>query len=420
MRALYLLSLAQKSAWSRRGTLALVTLSIALSTALLLGVERIRSQVKESFVQTISGTDLIVGARGGDIQLMLYAVFHLGSATNNMSYKSAQAIDAMSETAWTIPISLGDSHKGYPVVATTKEFFDRYKFRVDRRADFALGRPFDGIFEVVLGAKVANNLKLGVDSTIVLSHGSGSGRLLDHGDKPFTVVGVLAPTGTTLDRSLFISLEAMEAIHIDWQGGAPIAGLRIAAEHVTKFNLEPKSITALLVGLKKRSGVFAFQRAINEYQGEPLLGVMPGVAMDRLWQTIGIGEKALLFVSLLVTVTGLFGLASAILAGLGERRRELAVLRSAGAKAADIVVLLLFESVLLVTIGAALGAAALAVSIWIFAPMLESNYGIALYLSPPSVLEWALLGAITLAGLITGLIPAIRAYRISLADGLRV
>jgi putative ABC transport system permease protein len=420
IRFCYLLLLAGKSAWNRRGTLLLVVFAIALSTTLLLGIEKVRTQIRESFVQAVSGTDLVIGARGGGIQLMLYAVFHLGGATNNMGWRNAQEIAKRPEVAWAVPISLGDSHKGYPVVATTADFFTHYRFRGEKELALAQGKQPESLFDVIAGAEAAKNLGYAVGQKLVLSHGSSGTRLADHTDKPFSVSGVLAPTGTPVDRSFYISLAAMEAIHLDWQGGAPMPGLRITPEQVTKFDLEPKSITALLVGLKKRSQVFAFQRMINEWKGEPLTGVMPGVAMSQIWSVLNTGEQALLFVSALVTVAGLAGLAAAILAGLGERRRELAILRSAGAKPLDVLVLLSCEGFLLVTAGAACGVLALVLLITALGPTLADMYGISIYLSPPASEEWLLLGGICLAGLLASLIPALRAYRMSLSDGLTV
>jgi putative ABC transport system permease protein len=417
-RFFYLASLARKSAWNRRGTLALVVLCIALSTLLLLGIERIRGQIRENFVQAVSGVDLVAGARGGGIQLMLYAVFHLGGATNNMGWESAQRIAAHRDVAWTIPLSLGDSHKGHPVVATVPDFFDHYRFRGGERVEFAEGRAFDALFDVVIGAEVARKLGYRLGSPLVLSHGNSEMMLAEHDDKPFAVTGILAPTGTPVDRALYISLAAMEAIHLDWQGGVPIPGFRVRADQAGKFDLTPKSITALLVGLKSRSRVFALQREIGAWKEEALMGVMPGVAMDDLWRMLDTGERALLLVSALVTLTGLAGLASAILAGLGERRRELAILRSAGARPLDILFLLACEGVLLVSAGIALGLVCLIFLFLGIGPMLAGRYGIVLYFSWPGREEWLLLGGIVAAGFLTSLVPAWRAYRISLSDGL--
>jgi putative ABC transport system permease protein len=414
----YLLTLARKSAWNRRGTLILVVLSIALSTALLLGIERVRKQVRESFLQAVSGVDLIVGARGGEIQLMLYAVFHLGGATNNMGWDSAGRIAARPDVAWTIPLSLGDSHNGYPVVATTPDFLSRYRFRGDRELKLARGHWVQDLFDVTVGAEVGRRLGYVPGRKIVLSHGDSSALLAQHDDKPFTISGVLAPTGTPVDRSLYISLEAMEAIHLDWQGGTPVRGLTISPDQARKFNLEPKSITALLVGLKNRSRVFAVRQDIRNWKEEALTGVMPGVAMDQIWRMVSAGEQLLFLVSGLVTLTGLAGLVSAILAGLGERRRELAILRSAGARPLDILTLLLCEGFLLLCAGMAGGALLLVLLLLVLGPLLAGGYGIFLHLSPPESVEWLLLCGIAAAGLLSSLIPALRAYRMSLSDGL--
>ena len=417
-RCKFLLALACSSAWNRKTTLSLVVFSVALSTTLLLGMERVRTQVRDNFVQAVSGTDLVVGARGSELQLLLYAVFHLGKASNNMGWESAQRIAARNDVAWTIPVSLGDSHKGFAVVGTTTDFFTRYQYRRHAALQFVQGQPFEGIFDVVLGAEVAAKERYKLGDRVLLSHGTGDSRLSLHADKPFAVCGILAPTGTPVDRALLISLAAMEAIHIDWQGGAPMPGFHVRPDQVSKFNLTPKTVTAVLVGLKNRARVFAAQREINADQQESLMGVMPGVALDQLWGLLRTGENALRVLSWLVTVAGLAGLVATILAGLGERRRELAVLRAAGASPQDIVALLALESLLLVLAGTLAGAVLAAVLLAVFSPLLASGYGLNLALSWPTATEWQLLGAINAAGFVAGLIPAWRAYRISLADGL--
>lgn len=417
-RFAYLFLLACKSAWNRRDTLLLVVFSIAISVTLLLGIERIRTQLKDSFVQAVSGTDLVVGSRGGDIQLMLYAIFHLGGATNNMGWESAKSIAQRPEVAWTIPISLGDSHKGYPVVATSDDFFEYYRFRGGKSIEIAEGDKFNGVFDVVLGSETAKSLDYYLGEKLVLSHGNNEGRLTDHNDKPFTVVGILAPTGTPVDRSLYINLAGMEAIHLNWQAGVPIPGLTITPEQATRFNLEPKSITALLVGLKNRSQIFAMQREINGWKDEPLMGVMPGIAMDQIWRMVNMGEQALFLVSILVTITGLAGLVSAILAGLNERRRELAILRSTGSKPIDILTLLSLEGFVLTVVGAVFGLIVLNVGIFLLGPVLANKYGVMINASMPTTSELSILGAVCLAGLFASLIPAFRAYYISLSDGL--
>jgi putative ABC transport system permease protein len=392
-------------------------LSISLSTILLVGIERIRLQVRAGFVEAISGTDLVVGARGSPIQLVLYAVFHMGGATNNMSIESFQEISARPEVSWTIPLSMGDSHRGYPVVATNEDFFIHFRYRKDTKLEMTSGREFKDIFEVVLGSEVASRLGYSENDSIVLTHG-GDSRGIDHSDKPFTVVGILKATGSPVDRSLYINLESMEAIHVDWRGGAPIRGFAVAKDQVRKFNLEPKAITAMLVGLKNRRAVFKLQRDIQSSKTEALSAVLPGVALDQLWGMIGGWEKILVLVSLLVTFTGLAGLSSTILAGLGERRRELAILRSTGASPMDIVLIMAIEGFLLTVCGIITGLVILSALIVIFAPYLLNAYGIVLYLSFPGKMECLIILGITVLGVLTSLIPAVRAYFLSLTDGL--
>jgi putative ABC transport system permease protein len=420
-----LLQIAARSAWNRRGTLALVMLSIALATALLLGLERLRSDIRSSFTQSVSGTDLIVGARTGPVQLMLYAVFRVGGATNNISMDSVRAVAAHRAVAWTVPITLGDSHRGHPVLGTTPEYFTQFAYGDRQPLVLAQGRGFagtlDGLYEAVLGAEVADRLGYRLGQRITLSHGmvAGPGELAaDHADKPFTVVGVLARTGTPVDRTVHVSLQAIEAIHLDWAGGAPLPGLTIAPEVARKFDLEPKQVTAVLVGLRNRVAVFNVQSFVADHEAEPLLAVLPGVALDELWAVVGLGERALLAISGLVALVSLASLVAVVLAGLNERRRELAVLRAVGAGPRHVLVLLATEGALVTLAGALLGAAAAALAVLAAGPWVQERFGIALQATAPTPEQWALFGAVLLAGMLASLVPGWRAYRLSLADGL--
>jgi putative ABC transport system permease protein len=418
----HLIALAARSAWNRRAALSLTVLAIALSVLMLLGVERLRQQVRDSFEQSVSGADLIVGARGSPLQLMLYSVFRIGEATHNMAWHSVQALAANPAVAWVIPLSLGDSHRGYPVLATSPDYFKHFRYGDRRTLRLAEGRPFadgtEGVFDAVLGAEVAAALGYRLDSRIALSHGAGETGLADHADKPFRVVGILARTGTPVDNTVHIGLPGMEAIHLDWQGGAPIPGLRIPAGYVQKFDLTPKTVTAAILGLESRAAVFAVQRAVNDYRAEPLMAVLPGVALSQLWQVVGYGEKTLLAVSALVVVVGLAGLVAVILAGLNERRRELAILRSVGARPRDILILLTFEGVGLTALGALAGLALLTGLSFVAGPVIEARWGVSLTAAAVSASELRLLAGVVGVGLLASLLPAWRAYRLSLADGL--
>ena len=417
-----LLSIAWRSGWNRRATLALVAFSIGLSTFLLLGFERLRGDIRDSFSQSVSGTDLIVGARTGSVQLMLYSIFHLGGATNNIRMDSVYSLEQNRDVAWVVPLSLGDSHRGFPVLATTPEFFTRFQYGYRQHLALASGRLFDGsldgLYDTVIGAEVADALDYRLGQHITLSHGAGGPGGIEHADKPFTIAGILKRTGTPVDRTVHISLGAMEAIHLDWVGGAPMPGVSIPATMARKFDLAPKQVTAALVGLRSRSAVFKVQRFVAEYPQEALMAVLPGVALDQLWDVVGVGEKALLALSALVAVVSFAGLIAVILAGLNERPRELAVLRAVGAGPRQVLLLLLVEGTLVAVLGVAFGAALVAATTFGLGPWIQSRYGILLAASAPSSAEWQLTLEIVGAGVVASLIPAWRAYRLSLVDGL--
>ena len=417
-----LLHIASRSAWNRRGTLGLVMLSIALATALLLSLERLRADIRSSFTMAVSGTDLVVGPRSSSVQLMLYAVFHVGGATHNMSMDSVRAVQQHRAVAWTVPLSLGDSHRGRPVLGTTPDYFERFAYGDRQPLVLAQGRAFagtlDGLYEAVIGAELADALGYRLGQRITLAHG-GSGALApEHANKPFTVVGVLARTGTPVDRTVHVSLQALQAIHLDWAGGAPLPGLVIAPEHARKFDLEPKQVSAALVGLKNRVAVFNVQRFVSEYEGEALMAVLPGVALDELWAVLGPGEQALMAISTLVAVVSLISLVAVVLAGLNERRRELAVLRAVGAGPRHVLLLLATEGALVTLGGALLGALAAALAVLLAGPWLQQRLGITLLAEAPTAAQWGLLAAVLAAGMLASLVPGWRAYRLSLADGL--
>ncbi len=412
-----LLRLALKSLLSRAVTVSLTVFAIALSVALFLGVEKLRTGAKASFADTISGTDLIVGARSGGVQLLLYSVFRVGNATNNVTWKSYQDIASRSEVNWIVPLSLGDSHKGFRVLGTSPEFFERYKYRGGRSVTFTQGAAFDDLFDAVVGADVAAALGYDLQDSIVVSHGVAS--FTDHDDKPFRVSGILEKTGTPVDRTVFVSLEAIEAIHIDWKGGGRSQNT-ISADEVREMQLTPEAVTAAMVGTTSRLKIFGLQRWINEYPEEPLLAILPGVALSELWSLIGVAESALIAVSVMVVITALLGMAAMIFSGLNERRREMALLRAIGARPWTILLLLTTEAALMSLTAVTLGIGLLYTGLWLARARIDAAFGLYLEITAPSPREWVVLAAVILAGIAVSLLPAIRAYFLSLADGMHV
>ncbi len=413
--------LALKSLRNRKFTTLLTVATIALSVTLLLGVERIRKEARASFANTISGTDLIVGGRTGPVQLLLYSVFRIGYATNNISWQSYEEIARNPNVKWSIPISLGDSHQGYRVMGTSDEYFKYFRFAGGRKLELAEGSIFKGVYDAVLGADVAKTLGYRLDDPIIIAHGAGKVSFIKHDDKPFKVVGILKKTGTPVDQTVHARLEGIEAIHIDWKDGAPpLPGQSITAERVLKMDLSPKSITAFFLGLKSKIAAFGVQRYINEYPEEPLLAILPGVALQELWDLIGIAENALLIVSGAVVAVGLSGMLIALMTSLNERRREMAILRSVGARPLHVFSLIVGESGLLTFMGVAIGIGLLYGLLIIGQSLILTRFGIFIAISPISLYEFLLILIICLAGIVIGLIPGYRIYRYSLADGMTI
>ena len=413
------LSLAWKSARNRKVTAILTVLTVAISVILLLGVERIRTEAKSSFANTISGTDLIVGGRSGQVNLLLYSVFRIGNATNNIDWKSYQEFSQHRSVEWAIPISLGDSHKGFRVMGTNHSYFEHYRYGQKRNLAFQQGKPFNGLFDAVIGADVAKSLNYQLGSEMVIAHGISDVGFSRHENTPFRVVGILAPTGTPVDKTVHVSLDAIEAIHVGWESGANL-GNNPTAEQLAAMDFHPQQITAMLLGLKSKIQTFALQRQINTYPKEPLSAILPGVALHELWGMMSVAEQALMAVSVFVVFAGLLGMLSSLLTSLQERRREMAILRAMGARPRHVFALLILEASALTFIGIIFGTLSLYALLAIAAPIIQQTYGINLSMMTLSHYEVMLLAMVQGAGTVIGFIPALRAYQQSLSDGMTI
>ena len=409
-----------KSVQNRKLTSLLCVASIALSVALLLGVERIKNGARDGFTNTISQTDLIVGAKGGPLQLVLYTVFRIGSPTNNIRFSSYTKIKSLPEVDWTIPISLGDAYRGYRVVGTDENFFKHYRYRRNQKIEVLNGKIPIGIFDVVLGYEVAQKFQHKTSDSIILSHGISEKSFMDHSVTPFKVVGILNPTATPIDRSIFITLEGMEAMHIGWDKGVPGKNSTVTPENLKKENIHIGQITSFLLKTKNRIQTLKLQRTIDSFPEDPLMAVIPGLALHQLWKTLSYIENILYLISLCVLAVGLISVIVSLYTSLNERRREIAIFRALGAGAGKVVSLLLVESSLIVLVGTLIGTALLYLCLFMVRPYLESNFSLYLPIQFLSSTELIYLGSILLGGITAGFIPAIKAYRNSLQDGLTI
>ncbi|QLE10377.1 ABC transporter permease [Pseudoalteromonas shioyasakiensis] len=424
-----LVKLAVKSLLNRKASALLTLFTIAISVMLLMSIERVRVDAKSSFSNTISGTDLIVGARTGDIQLLLSSVFRIGHANNGVSWKSYQYITEQRGVKWAIPMSLGDSHKGLAVLGTSKDYFEHYRFAKKQQLSFSQGHAFNHLFEVVLGAEVANTLGYQLGDEVVIAHGMGNTSFHNHDDNPFKVVGILKPTGTPVDKTLHIPLAAIDVIHGSHSHQHEPA-LTATDDHDHDHDHDhhddvdlvgtPKQITAFLLGFDSPLYTLQVRRNINQYKDEALLAIMPGVTLRELWEMLSIVEKILLLFSIVVVLISLLGMLTSLLSSLNQRRRELAILRSVGARPWHIFTLISVESLLITGLGCVVGTALFYALMLLGADYLQSHAGISLNIALLSSYELMLLAAIMVAGFIVGLIPATRAYFYSLADGMSI
>lgn len=414
-----LLPMAVRSLASRRASVLLTVFTLALSTALLLGIEHIREQSRAGFFNTVSGTDLIVGARSGPVQLLLYSVFHVGSATSNIRWPSYTQLRDDPRVAWTIPLSLGDSHRGYRVIGTDNAMFEHYRYGEGQGLALAEGDQLDDLFAVVLGAEVARALDYQLGDELIIAHGTGNTSFKLHDNMPFYVSGILQPTGTPLDRAVLVTLEGLEAVHIGWRAGIALPGMQATPDQARQRDLTPRQVTAALVGLNSRMQVFHLQRELNSQRQDPLTAVMPGVALQELWQVVSLAERALLAVSSVALLVGLSGMLAVLLSGMQQRRHEVAVLRALGASPLRISTLLLLESLLLTLVGFLLGLALLWGGLYLLQQPLLEQFGLHLtVVTRLSTQQWQLAGFIVGLGALGGLIPAFMAYRMALVKSL--
>ena len=413
-----LLRLTLHSLYARWLTVSLTIFAISLSLMLYLSVEKIRTSAYASFTDTISQTDLIVGSRTSSIQLLLYSVFRIGNATNNITWESYEDIISREEVKWSVPISLGDSHKGFRVMGTTDEYFTRYKYRGGQSLEIQNGEHLDDLYDVVLGASVTEKLGYKIGDPLIIAHGLSS--FSKHEDQPFKVSGILKKTGTPVDNTVIVSLEAIEAIHVDWSSGAKTPGLETPIEIIRQMDLTPKNISGVLIGVNSKLQIFKLQRWVNEYSEEPLSAILPGVALQELWRVVGVVENVLIGISIVVIFTTLIGMTAIIFSSLNERRREMAIWRAMGATPTVILGLLMLEAFIVSFLSSVISTIFLFLLLIILQPWIDQTYGILISIKMFSVDELSVFVYFILAALLISLLPALRAYWLSINDGMTI
>jgi putative ABC transport system permease protein len=351
------LKLAFKSLLNRKGSVLLTLCAMTISIVIMLGIDHIGKQAKRSFNTTISDVDLIVGSRSSSLNLLLYSIFRMGSATANIDWQTFENINADNKVKWSIPISLGDSHKGFRVLGTNNNYFKHYKHGASQSLNFARGKALQHVFDLVIGADVASTLGYKLGDSLTLAHGLVSTHFNQH-NKQFMVTGILKPTGTPVDKTLHVSLQGLDALHLSpaekpliTKSNTQLYRAQQEQQQYPKQQLDPsykgQSITAVLLGLKSKFMIFSLQRQLNTNRNEPLLAIIPGVVLSDLWQTLAAVEKAMRLIIALVFVSTTLGLSAMLIASIKERYHEMQLLRIIGASPLFILAIIKIEAILI-------------------------------------------------------------------------
>ena len=415
MRILF--NLAINSLLNRKITVFLTVISLTLSILLFICIDNLRISAKKSFFSSVKSGDLIVGSRSGEIQLLLYSLFQIGSPTNNISWNSYKKISENSNVDWIVPLSLGDSHKQFRVLGTNKDYFKRYTYRKNKKLLFKDGKVFNDLFDVVIGSNVALELNYKINDQIIIAHGISSQSL--HDEFPFKVKGILKKTGTPVDRLVIVSLEALELIHKDWKTGARIPSLKTnKKKNLNHDNLEPQEITAALIKLNSKIKIFNTQREINNYTNEALQAIIPGVTLSKLWRIVSITENILLVISAMVIVSALIGMIAILYSTLNGRRKEMALLRVVGASPKTIFGLMIIEAIIISLVSIILAIIfSQIIAIFLF-PILDKMFGIYLEYKFISLKDFIFFIIIILISFLVSLFPSYKALKQSIKDGI--
>jgi putative ABC transport system permease protein len=395
------LSLAYLKARPLNTALNVMLLALGVGTIALLLLTS--HQIEERMGRDARGIDLVAGAKGSPMQLILSAVFHIDAPTGNIPLAEAKKLAQHRAVKRAIPLALGDSFRGFRIAGTTQDYVSHYG------GELAAGRLWQAPMEAVLGAETARTAGLGVGSKFVGSHGFAEGGD-EHGDFPYTVVGVLKPTGTVLDRLVLANVESVWFVHVHpGKHDDPKAVLAQLRE-------DEQEITALLIQYATPIAAATLPRMINSTS--VLQAASPAYESARLFRMLGVGIEVLrAFALVLVAAAGL-SIFIALYNAMEERRYDLAVMRMLGASPGKLMRLVLVEAVALAIAGAVIGLALGHLLTEVVGGMLAAEQQPAVTGAAWLASEWWLVALAAGVGLVAGLVPAWRAYRTDIATTL--
>lgn len=410
-----LFRLARRYFWARSVPNLLSAASVAVAVSLWVAAHALVGGAKNGLLQPSGAQELVVGAKGSSTQLVLSALFYLDAPPGNISYRVYRRLAADPRAAMAVPISLGDSFRGFRIVGTTHDFF-RLRAHSARSQTGLIeapsGRLFEREFETVIGASVAKEAGLRIGSSFSGIHGLTGSLDVDEGDirhqqGRYTVVGILRPTGSPIDRGIFTSLGTVWKVH----------GLRASnAEEPSDQEALALQVTAVLVRARSFMDLMWLRSLL---QGSPeTQAVIPATVIGRLFEIFGVGEQVLRAIAVMVVAVGAIAIMISLFGATAERRHEIATMRALGARPQTIAILTLLESAMNAASGAVLGLLGGYGSAWLTSVWLTRSVGFSIPISLGVTSSVQMIGAAVLLGVVAGIAPALGACRTEVADNL--
>ena len=384
-------------------SLALLTLGIGIISLLL----QLNSLIKNQMDNNLRGIDMVVGAKGSPLQLILSSVYHVDSPTGNISLKEAEKISNNRMVGSSIKLLYGDNHKGYRIVGTEKKFIDLYK------GVFKEGEEWEKPFEVIVGSKVHKNLNIKIGDKLVSSHGlRETGE--SHEDQSFEVVGLLEPSNSVIDQLIITSPESVWDIHDTHNHNDTNDNFENKNKHDHEHEeYDDKEITAMLIKFSSPMNIIQFPRQINETTN--LQAAVPSYEISRLFKLFGFGIDTISYLAYLIIIVSGFSLFINLFNAMNERKYEMALIRTIGATRFQLSSMIILESLILTLLGFGLGLLFSRFGVMFVSSLMEEsiNYN----LSSIKILSeelWLLVLSVIL-GVLSSLIPAIQVYKMNIS-----
>ncbi len=394
-------------------SILLMALGIAIISLLLLAGK----QLEEKFTRNVAGIDMVVGAKGSPLQLILASIYQIDAPTGNISLDEANRLTRNPLVKSAIPLSMGDSYQGYRIVGTNEKYLQHFE------AEYEAGKVFSGAMEMVVGSKVAKNLELKVGDTFASQHGYDKEGDI-HEEKKFKVVGILKNTNSVLDQLMVTPLESVWAVHDshhEEEAGKGANALKLLEENTSTdeehhHEEEAKEITSMLIKFRNPAMGMMMARSIN--QNTTLQTASPAIEINRLFALMGFGIDTLKIIALVIIIVSGLSVFVSLYNSLKERKYEMALMLSMGASRTKLFFLLLLEGLIISTIGFVFGVALSRLGLWLMSKNVEQNFHYDFnVLSLLTEEFWLFLGALFI-GLLAAAIPSLGIYKIDISRTL--